>query len=150
MWKRMDMFDKEFMREWANHSIAQNTQTHATAYFEAKVRAIKNFHASGGQSNTYASANAATELKEVVAAALDEFATQNKENVMAVNEVKEMQEKIDTLQKGGTASEDRHLARVPHTEETRTQGPPPPGCRGELGRGVLVVGRGREGAYLTA
>ena len=150
MWKWTDILEKEFKREWTIHSIAQNTQTHAAACFKAKVRAIENFHASGGRSNTYASANAATELKDAVAAALDEFAAQNKENEVTVNEVKEVQEKIDTLQEGGAASEDRHLSRVPHTEETRTKGPPPPGCRGELGRGVLVVGRGREGAYLAA
>ena len=71
---------------------------HATAYFEAKVQAIENFHAAGGKSNQYASANAATEIKDAVAAALDEFTSQNKENAMAVNEVKEVREKIDTLQ----------------------------------------------------
>ena len=33
-----------------------------------------------------------------MAAALDEFTSQNKENAMTVNEVKEVREKIDTLQ----------------------------------------------------
>ena len=33
-----------------------------------------------------------------MAAALDEFMSQNKENALAVNEVKEVREKIDTLQ----------------------------------------------------
>ena len=68
------------------------------AYFEAKVHAIENFHAAGGQSNSYAAANAATEIKDAMAAALEEFSAQNKENAMAVNEVKEVREKIDTLQ----------------------------------------------------
>ena len=44
-----------------------------------------------------------------MAAALDEFTSQNKENVMAVNEVKEVREKIDTYPPGGggVVSEDR-------------------------------------------
>ena len=52
MWKRTDIFDKKFMTKWTNCSHAQKTWAHATAYFEAKVRAIENFHAAGGQSNT--------------------------------------------------------------------------------------------------
>ena len=67
-----------------------NVGSYATVYFEAKVQAIENFHAAGGQSNQYASANAATEIKDAVAAALNEFTSQNKENVIAVNEVKEV------------------------------------------------------------
>ena len=98
MWKRTDIFDEKFMTEWTNRPHAQKTWAHATAYFEAKVRAIENFHAAGGQPNTYAAANAATEIKDAVAAALDEFTSQSKENAMAVNEVKEVWEKIDTLQ----------------------------------------------------
>ena len=43
----------------------------------------------------YAFANAALELKHAV---LEDFATQNRENLMVVNEVKETPEKIDTLQ----------------------------------------------------
>ena len=62
------------------------------------MRAVENFHAAGGQSNAYASANAATELKSAVADALEEFASQNKENAMAVNEVKAVRDKMDTLQ----------------------------------------------------
>ena len=97
MWTRTDMFDENFMMEWTLRPIAQRTWAHATAYFEAKVRAVENFHAAGGQSNTYASANAATELKSAVADALEEFASQNKENAMAVIEVNEVRDKIDTL-----------------------------------------------------
>ena len=82
------MFDEKFVTEWTNRPHTQKTWAHATAYFEAKARAIKNFHAEGGQSNQYAAANTATEMKDAVAAALDEFASQNKENAMAVNEVK--------------------------------------------------------------
>ena len=87
------MFDEKFMTEWTNRPHAQKTWAHATAYFEAKTRAIENFHAAGGQSNPYAAANTATEIKDAVAAALNEFTTQNKENAMAVNEVKEAHKK---------------------------------------------------------
>ena len=97
IWKRTDIFDEEFMTKWTSRTIGQRTWAHATAYFEAKVKAIEDFHAAGGQSNTYAAANAATEIKDAVAAALEEFTSQNKENAMAVNEVKEVREKIDTL-----------------------------------------------------
>ena len=97
MWKRTDVFDEKFMTEWTSRTIAQKTWAHAKAYFEAKVKAIENFHAAGGQSNTYASANSAIELKNAVSTALEKFATQNKENAMAVNEVKEVRDKIDTL-----------------------------------------------------
>ena len=82
------MFDKKFMTEWTNFPHVQKTWAKSTAYFEAKVRAIENFHAAGGQSNQYAAANAATEIKDAVAATLDKFASQNNENAMAVNEVK--------------------------------------------------------------
>ena len=92
------MFSNKMMTEWKTRPNPQKTWAHATAYFEAKARAIENFHAAGGPSNMYASANAATEIKDAVAAALDEFATQNKENALAVNEVKEVREKIDTIQ----------------------------------------------------
>ena len=98
MWKRTDIFDEKFMTEWTGRPHAQKTWAHATAYFEAKVKAIKNFHTAGGQSNQYAAANAATEIKDAVAATLDEFASQNQKNAMAVNEVKEVRERIDTLQ----------------------------------------------------
>ena len=98
MWKRTHIFDEEFMTKWTACPHAQKTWAHAPAYFEAKVRAIENFHAAGGQSNVYAATNAASEIKDAVAAALEEFTSQNKENAMAVNEVKEMREKIDTLQ----------------------------------------------------
>ena len=98
MWKRTDIFDEKFMTEWTSRPIAQKMWAHATAYFGAKVRAIENFHDAGSQFNTYASANAATEIEDTVVAALDEFTTQNKENARAVNEVKEVREKIDTLQ----------------------------------------------------
>ena len=99
MWSRTDIFDELFMMEWTNRPHAQQTWAHATAYFEAKVQAIENFHAAGGQSNQYASANAATEIKDAVAAALDEFASQNKENAMAVSEVKEVREKLTPSKK---------------------------------------------------
>ena len=58
----------------------------------------KNFHAAGGQSKQYAVTNTATEIKNTVAAAFDEFNLQNKENALTVNEVKEVRENIDTLQ----------------------------------------------------
>ena len=43
MWSRTDIFDEKFMTEWTNRPHAQQTWAHATAYFEAKVQAIKNF-----------------------------------------------------------------------------------------------------------
>ena len=48
MWKRADIFVKKFMTEWTGRLHAQKTWAHATAYFEAKAKAIKNFHAAGG------------------------------------------------------------------------------------------------------
>ena len=91
MWKRTDIFDKKFMTEWTSRPIVQKMWVHATAYFE-------NFHAAGSQSNTYVSANAATEIEDTVVVALDKIKTQNKENALAVNEVKKVREKNDTLQ----------------------------------------------------
>ena len=61
------------MKEWTNCPHAQKARAYTTTYFEAKVRAIENFHAAGGQFNQYAIANAATEIKDAVAAALNEF-----------------------------------------------------------------------------
>ena len=78
MWKRTDIFDEEFMTKWTNRPHAQQSWAHAPAYFEAKVQAIKKLHAAGGQSNAYAAANAATEIKDAVAAALEEFTSQKK------------------------------------------------------------------------
>ena len=98
MWKRTDIFDEKFMTEWTGRPHAQKMWAHAAAYFEAKVKAIENFNAAGGKSNQYAAANTVTEMKDAVAAALDKFASQNRENAMAVNEVKYVREKIDTLQ----------------------------------------------------
>ena len=86
------------MTAWNARTLGQKTYAHARAHFEAKVNAIEDFVAVGGQTNTYASANSATELKEVVASALEEFSEQNKENVRAATEVNEAREKLDTLQ----------------------------------------------------
>ena len=90
MWKRTDMFDEKFMTAWTGRTITQKTYAHARAYFEAKVKAIEDFHAAGGQSNSYATANAASELKQAVASALEEFSELNKENAMPVDEVKQV------------------------------------------------------------
>ena len=83
------------------------------------MQAIENFHAAGDQSNQYASANAAIEIKDAVAAALDEFASQNKENAMAVSEVKEVREKIDTLQEAVTLLAKSIAGREALTPRTR-------------------------------
>ena len=48
MWKRTNIFVEKFMTEWTGRLHAQKTWAHATAYFEAKAKAIKNFHAAGG------------------------------------------------------------------------------------------------------
>ena len=48
MWKRTDIFDEKFMTEWTGRPHAQKMWAHVTAYFEAKVKAIENFHAAGG------------------------------------------------------------------------------------------------------
>ena len=102
MWTRTDIFDEKFMTTWTAKTIAQKTFDRARAYFEAKVKAIADFKAAGGQVNTYASANAATEIKDAVASALAEFAESsaeaNKENAMAVGEVSDVREQLDTLQ----------------------------------------------------
>ena len=43
MWNRTDIFDEKFMTDWTNRSHAQKAWAHATAFFEAKVKAIENF-----------------------------------------------------------------------------------------------------------
>ena len=86
------MFNEKFMTTWTGRTIAQKTYAQARAYFKANVKAITDFRAVGGQVNTYATASAATELKEAVASALAEFAESNKENAMAVGEVKDVRE----------------------------------------------------------
>ena len=63
MWTRTDIFDEKFMTAWTARTIAQKTFDLARAYFEAKVKAIADFKAAGGQVNSYATANAATEIK---------------------------------------------------------------------------------------
>ena len=102
MWTRTDIFDQEFMTAWTKQTIAQKTFDLARAYFQAKVQAIADFKAAGGQVNSYATANAATEIKDAVASALAEFAKSNadskKENAMAASEVSDVKEQLDTLQ----------------------------------------------------
>ena len=98
MWKRTDIFDEEFMTEWTGRTIIQKTYDLTRAYFEAKVKAIASYRAAGGQANNYATANTATEMKAAVASALAEFAESNKENAMAVGEVSDVREQLDTLQ----------------------------------------------------
>ena len=102
MWTRTDIFDEKFMTAWTARTIAQKTFDLARAYFEAKVKAIADFRAAGGQVNSYASANAATDIKDAVTSALAEFAENNadsnKENAMAASEVSEVKEQLDTLQ----------------------------------------------------
>ena len=71
-------------------TIYRKISANSRPYFEAKVTAAEDFHAAGWYPNTYAAANTTPGLKEAVASALEEFTGQNKENVMAVDEVKNM------------------------------------------------------------
>ena len=72
MWKRTVIFDEKFMTAWAWQTLGQKIYAQVRTYVEVKVKAIEDFISAGGQTNTYAAANSATELKEAVASALEE------------------------------------------------------------------------------
>lgn len=105
------------MTRWTGRPVAQRTWNHATTYFGDKVRAIENHHAAGGQSNTYASANAATEMKNAVATALEEIRTDSRETALAAEEAKQVHDKIDTLKEA--------VALLAKTVASRAESTPP-------------------------
>ena len=97
--KRSDIFGEKCLTKWNAKTAARQAWPRPYRYFEKRMKEVEDYEAVAGKNNSYATANAATDLQhnleETMAAVLTKT---NAEHAMALNEIKEgMAEQIHQL-----------------------------------------------------
>lgn len=116
---RTAIFGKKCLTEWGTKSPTAKAWPHLYAFFKKQVKELEYYEAIGEQGNLYATANAATELKNgleaTMAAALSRA---NAEHALGLNKVKTgMNAQTEKLTKAMAL-----MARANADKENRTPG----------------------------
>ena len=97
--KRTDIFGEKCITEWNEKTADEKLWPHPHVFFEKRVKQLEDYQAIGGEGNSFATANSASEIQEGIAAAMEAALTKaNAEHALALHDVKNgMNAQIDKL-----------------------------------------------------
>ena len=118
--KKSDLFGERCIIKWNTKPAPDKVWPHPHVYFEKRMKDVEEYEAIGGRGNTYATANAATELKEGLEATMVHALTKaNEEHALAIGELKsgfneqlsELTKAISMMAKASTANKENETPK---------------------------------------